>query len=88
MAEANDRFGRWLSSGDFAGTGISSLAVGVPLEDIGSKTDTGMIHIIVGKANVGLTAPGDQRWDQGDVGIPNVNESGDGFGRVGSIAGA
>ena len=87
-AEEGDRFGRWLSSGDFAGTGISSLAVGVPAEDVGAIVDAGTLHIIKGSGGTGLTSVADQQWGQGATGIPNTNEAGDGFGRVGSIASA
>ncbi|NND01777.1 MAG: hypothetical protein HKN91_03240, partial [Acidimicrobiia bacterium] len=87
-AEEGDRFGRWLSSGDFAGTGVSSLVVGVPAEDVGPTPDAGTLHVIKGSGGSGLTSVADQQWGQGATGIPNTNEAGDGFGRVGSIANA
>ena len=81
-AQAGDGFGSWLSSGDFAGFGVSSLAVGVPEEDVGAKADSGSLQVIVGKGGDGLVTGGDQKWDQKDPGMPSASEAGDGFGRV------
>ncbi len=86
VAEAGDRLGLWLSSGDFSGIRVSSLAIGVPLEDVGPKADVGVVHVIGGVAGKGLRARGDQAWDQGDAGVPNTNEAGDGLGHLGPAA--
>src|SRR5204863_4131654 len=40
-AEEGDQFGSVLAARDFDGNGRSDLAIGVPLEDVGSKEDAG-----------------------------------------------
>jgi len=82
VAQAGDRFGGWLTTGDFAGVGVSSIAIGVPLEDIGAKADSGSMQVIVGRGGEGLVPGGDQKWNQRDPGVPSAAEVGDGFGRV------
>jgi hypothetical protein len=47
-AEAGDRFGLVLTSGDFTGDGYDELVVGVPDEDLGSLVDAGAIHVFRG----------------------------------------
>jgi hypothetical protein len=47
-AETDDRFGQTLAVGDFNGDGRDDLAVGVPLEDIGSTSDAGIVQILYG----------------------------------------
>ena len=84
VSQAGDGFGAWLSTGDFAGAGLSSLAVGVPHEDVGTKVDAGATWIIVGRVGVGLDHAGDQSWDQSDSGVPGAAEVGDIFGYIGT----
>ena len=47
-AEANDRFGAALDSGDFNADGVTDLAVGVPGEGIGSAASAGVVEIFLG----------------------------------------
>ena len=84
VSQAGDRFGGWLSTGDFSGLGLSSLAVGVTYEDIGAKTDAGATQIIIGQVGIGLSHDGDQQWDQSHSGIPGSAEIGDIFGHIGT----
>ena len=84
VSRAEDRFGSWLSTGDFAGVGLSSLAVGVPREDTKSKTNVGATQIIVGKVGSGLGSGGDQKWGQPGSGFPGAAESGDFLGHIGT----
>lgn len=58
-AEADDRFGASLVTGDFLKDGYDDLAVGAPREDIlnimtGVHPDAGVVHLFAGSAN-GLT---------------------------------
>ncbi len=85
--QSGDSFGEWLSSGNFNGVGVASLAIGVPQEDIGARTDAGATQVIVGWAEAGLTAAGDQHWDQRDPGMPSGAEAGDYFGHVAAFRG-
>ena len=86
VAEQDDQLGGWLASGDFAGIGVSFLAIGVPLEDLGPNANAGTVHILKGAGGIGVVATGDQRWDQGSAGVPNAIHAGDRFGRLGSVA--
>jgi uncharacterized protein (TIGR03437 family) len=74
-AEPDDRFGVAVAAGDFNRDGYDDLVVGASGEDSGR----GIVHAIYGSAN-GLTAQGNQAWRQGDNGIDDSAESGDGFG--------
>jgi FG-GAP repeat len=76
-AENDDHFGASLAAGDFNGDGKSDLAIGVPNEDIGSLADAGAVNVIYG-SSAGLTATGNQFWDQLTLG--GVNEAGARFG--------
>jgi glucose/arabinose dehydrogenase len=87
FTENGDLFGSSLSTGDFNGDGYDDLAIGVPGEDLSSKTDTGAVAIIFG-SQPGLaasetrssTSREDQFWHQGSSNIEDSLESGDNFG--------
>jgi len=81
-AHASDKFGSWVATGDYAGAGVSSLAIGVPLEDIGAKVDGGATQVLAGRAGKGIVIGGDQKWDQRNPDLPGAAEAGDRFGRV------
>ncbi len=49
-AEASDRFGSALVSGQFNGSTFADLAIGVPLEDVGSAMDAGAVQVVYGNA--------------------------------------
>lgn len=83
-AKPNDGFGAALGSGDFNNDGVGDLVVGVPHDrvplTIGSGSDgPGEMNVIYG-AGGGLSALGNQLWDQGSLGHGLVPESGDRFG--------
>jgi hypothetical protein len=77
--EDGDLFGSVLAAGDFDGDGFDDLAVGVPDEDVGNKTNAGAVTVIFGGSN-GLAASGNQFWHQNVTGIPDATEASDGFG--------
>ena len=80
-SSAGDGFGNALASGDFDDDGYTDLAVGVP-NDAGSPNGGGLVHIIYGGVG-GLSAVGDEQWDQNDLG-----GSSDAFDRFGAALAA
>jgi hypothetical protein len=77
-SEAGDRFGYSLAAGDFYGDGRADLAIGVPLENLGSVADAGAVNVIYGSAD-GLTSKSDQFWTQALTGT-GTSAAGDQFG--------
>ena len=78
-AEATDEFGFPAMAGDFDGDGFEDLAVGSTGEIVGGFSEGGAVHVLYGGAT-GLTAAGDQFWNQNSTGILDAAESGDLFG--------
>ena len=75
-------FGFSLSSGDFNADGKDDLAIGVPVEDIGSISNAGGVEVIYGSSS-GLSATlahADQFWTQDSTNIDDSAETGDKFG--------
>jgi hypothetical protein len=79
MAELGDRFGFALTSGDFNNDTLADLAIGAPVEDVGTVVDAGAVNVLYGSAGR-LTTLGNQQWRQGSGGIIGVAEDGDTFG--------
>jgi hypothetical protein len=81
VAEAGDQFGYSLAAGDFNDDGRDDLAIGVPGESIeaGNLGHAGVVQVLYGGAN-GLTATGDQLFQQGEAGLLGVAEAEDWFG--------
>jgi hypothetical protein len=80
-AEAGDGFGSALAGADTNADGFGELAVGVPLEDVGSDRDGGAVGVLYGTED-GLQAasPDDQLWTQDSPGVGGAAEAGDRFG--------
>ena len=78
-SEKGDGMGLALAAGDLTGDGRDDLAIGVPLEGIGSAADAGGVIVLRGSA-AGLTATGAQWIDQGTSGVPGSPEKDDYFG--------
>ena len=79
-AEPDDFFGSALAAANLGKSTHADLAVGVPLEDVGTLRDAGGVHVLYGSTN-GLTATGSQFWTQNSAGVAGDAESGDRFGR-------
>ena len=79
-AESGDTFGTSVTAGDFNNDGIEDLAIGVPAETIINKILAGAINIIYGSQGSGLTALGNEAWDQNSPGILDDAETPDRFG--------
>jgi hypothetical protein len=77
--EAGDEFGYAVAAGDFNGDGFDDLAVGVPSEEVGTTENAGLINVLYG-SHAGLTATGNQLWNQGSSGISGDLEANDRFG--------
>ncbi len=74
--ESDDVFGWSVAAGDVNGDGKDDVLVGVPGEDIGSKTDAGAVIWIKGSGS-GLTATGSKFISQNSPGINNSSEAND-----------
>jgi Domain of unknown function (DUF1929)/FG-GAP repeat len=77
-SEAGDSFGAALAAGDLNGDGRHDLAVGVPSESVGTVA-AGGVSVIYGSA-AGLSATGNQVWQQNSAGVSEAAEAGDSFG--------
>ena len=75
--EPDDRFASALAAGDLNGDRFDDLIVGVPGEDIGSKTDAGLVTVIPGNGG-GLSTGGVSATQDGP--IPGGTEPYDLFG--------
>ncbi len=77
----NDAFGSALAGGDFNNDGFDDLAIGAPGEAIGGDDQSyaGAVNILYGSSD-GLTAAGDQRWNQDTDGVDDAAEFNDNFG--------
>ncbi len=64
---------------DLDGDGYADLAVGVEWEDVGSVADAGAVNILYGSSG-GISAAGDQIWDQDDLVATDGAEEYDTFG--------
>jgi FG-GAP repeat len=80
-AEAGDRFGFALATGDFNQDGVADLAIGVSLEDAGRVIDVGAVNVLYGSAGK-LTGVGSQLFTQDSPGVGSTAEDGDAFGSV------
>ncbi len=89
-AGAGDAFASALGIGDFNGDGYDDLAIGIPLEDVGTTmagADAGSVqiiysHTITEPGTVGLHATGNQLWHQGSAGVPGSIAAGKEFGEA------
>lgn len=66
--------------GGFDRDGHDDLAIGVPYEDISTIVDAGAVNVIHGTGAGGLSASGDQFWDQDETGVLDTSETADFFG--------
>jgi hypothetical protein len=81
VAEAGDYFGSTVSAGQ-SGTGVGDeLAIGAPMDDVGSVADGGVVNVLYGSAT-GLTAAGDQLWHENVTEIEDTVEGTEQFGNT------
>lgn len=65
--ESGDRFGSALAAGDFNGDGKDDLAVGMPGENFGGATETGIVEVLwfeerATASKLGATGPETGWW--------------------------
>jgi hypothetical protein len=77
-AEAGDRLGATLASGDLDGDGDDDLAMGAPGESVGATATAGGVNVILG-AGGGLSSAGNQFWSQNSAAIGEIAEAADSF---------
>ncbi len=80
-AEAGDRFGLSLAAGDFDNDGSDDLAIGVPGKTVSGQTSAGMVNVLYGSSS-GLSASGDDAWNQDTEGVNGTAEVDDAFGKA------
>ena len=80
-AELVDGFGQVLAAANFGNSAQADLAIGSPLENVGSVTNAGAVNIIYG-TSTGLASVGNQFWHQNSSGIANSATEGDQFGNA------
>ena len=79
-AEAGDRLGAALASGDVNADGKADLAVGVPNEDVGSKADAGGVTVLFGSV-AGVGGNASQAFlTQDTANVADSSEAGDRLG--------
>jgi hypothetical protein len=79
-AEPNDLFGAALAAGDFNHDTFDDLAVGVPVEDVGTTVAAGAVNVLYGSADK-LTGFGSQTFTQDSPGVGSSPED-DQFGNA------
>ena len=79
QVENSDSFGYSLAMGDFNADGYDDLAIGVPIETIGTADFTGAVEVMYGSSNA-LSAENDYLWNQGSPGMDGALEESDEFG--------
>jgi hypothetical protein len=79
VAEETDGFGGALMRADFDGDDFFDLAIGVPGEHVGGGVRGGSVSVLYGSGS-GLTATGNEVWNQNTTGILDFSENPDFFG--------
>ncbi len=78
-AETGERFGLSVAAGDFDGDSCDDLAIGVPGDFQSGGTNGGAVQVLYGSA-AGLSADGNQLWNQDIAGVAGIAEDGDSLG--------
>jgi subtilisin family serine protease len=77
--ERGDRFGTSVATGDVNADGYDDVAIGVPGEDVGTVTDSGLVHVLLGSPT-GVRTLGSKMWLRGASGVPGEESERGAFG--------
>ena len=80
--ELFDSFGSALTAGDFDGSDVDDLAIGVPFESVGAVESAGAVNVLYGSPTDGLLVTGTQLFVQGAGGVGSTPEFDDEFGEA------
>ena len=80
VAEAGDRFGAALATGDFNDDFADDLAVGVPGEDVGTLPNGGSVNVLYGGGGSGLLTANNQIWNQDSPSVFDTVDDDESFG--------
>jgi FG-GAP repeat len=84
--EFNDEFGSSLAIGNFGRGRPADLAIGAPGEGVEAEasevTQAGLVHVLYGSSELGLTSKGAQVWHQSKPGIQDRVQARDHFGEA------
>lgn len=78
-----ESFGRAVAAGDFEGDGVDDLAIGAPNDDVATRREAGVVNLLYGSVEDGLSADrhrADQLWSQNSPLVHNQAERDEGFG--------
>ena len=67
LPELDDFFGWSLAAADFDGNGADDLAIGAPYEDLGARTDTGLVTVLYGQMFTGFDFGLNEWWSQASI---------------------
>ena len=67
LPEPDDYFGWSLAAADFDGNGADDLAIGAPFEDLGGRTDTGLVTVLYGQMFAGFNLGLNEWWSQATI---------------------
>jgi hypothetical protein len=67
LPETGDYFAWSLAAADFDGNGADDLAIGAPYEDLGGRTDTGLVTVLYGQMFGGFDFNLNEWWSQASI---------------------
>ena len=67
LPEPGDELGWSLAAADFDGNGADDLAIGAPFEDLGGRTDTGLVTVLYGQMFAGFNLGLTEWWSQATI---------------------
>ena len=79
-AEKYDGFGFSVAVGDYDGDKVDDLVVGVPFDSIGNTENAGVVNVIYGEKDKGLTKEDNRTWHQDYISWLEEADTGDKFG--------